>query len=470
MIVWRLFIGKERLSSRYFSVAVIPWTIACINGIGGITKILGYYFKKRDYRSICHVNSRTTFQKRLCVLILIPIVAGEIISTFKVDYYRANIIMAYDHFSEEINKKQYIYISDPKIIHENNRIMYYAGHGRNNSIRFIDNKMIPYICEAYPDFPYGNKNIFFINEDNLLLDQQYLCELKSHLSNFGSLKQCSRVFTSHAHKKTSSVYQFMANNQFLNLDPASKAGSKIRTYSPDSVSIVKASSSIENGNIIVSGENTELYAKDYIGISTSNRIDMNVLVKNIGSCATMIYVGYILFDINKNVLGSDFFPFKYYDGTIDVVDTKPDDGIIIASSDCSWIKHCAITLYAKDDLSDVPNPHILKGKVSDVSKNDRDTNKIIIKLDSSLQNPIPANTPIRFSCPHFSYLHMNSITLLPGESRMLSSSIAKYDTFHQFSTNAIPSGVYFVKPMFFSYSLSNKEINTVSLSQWCIRY
>jgi hypothetical protein len=181
-------------------------------------------------------------------------------------------------------------------------------------------------------------------------------------------------------------------------------------------------------------------------------------------------VGYILFDINKNIIGSDYFPFNYYDGTINVVDTRLDDGIIIASSDCSWDKDCVITLYAKNDLSDVPNFNIIKGKVLDVSKNSNDTEEIIITMDSPIQDAVPVGTSIRLSRPHSSYLYMNIITILPGESRMLLSSVAKYDTFHQFSKKALPSGVYFIKPMIFLRSQLDGEINTASLSQWCIRY
>lgn len=469
MIAWRLFIGKERLSSRYFGVIIIPWTIACIKGIEGIIKLLGPF---GNYQSICHVIGRTTVQKKLCVFILIPIVACEIICLFKVDYYRANIVMAYDHLSEEINKKQFIYINDPKTNQENKRILYYAGRSRQNSIRLIDDSTIPYLCEVYPDFPYGIKNIFFINENSLSLDNQFFHELKSQLSNMGRLKISSRLFTSHARKKSSSIYQLITNDHFTNLDPAHKAGKKIRTYSPASINIVGAHYSIDDRGFTVSGEKIELFAKDHISISNSNRTDMNVLVKNIGSSSTLVYAGYILFDKNKTKLGSEFFPFNFYDGILSVIDTKTDAGIIFASSacSCSWIKGCTLTLDAKNDLSDVPNTHILKGKVLEVSPNDVDTDQITIKMDSPLQNPVSTDTQIRLSHPKFSYLYMNTELLLPGETRMLSSSIAKYDTFHQFSNKAFSTGIHYVKPMVFSYSVLNGETNTISISQWNIRY
>lgn len=224
---------------------------------------------------------------------------------------------------------------------------------------------------------------------------------------------------------------------------------------------------VSTNSFSVSGKYSLVFSKKNIFVS-NNTFSSSVKIKNIGETATHIYVGYALYSKEHILINGNNFPFRGINKPIKVSYSESGSPKIIVDSTSQYGRNTLLALNAKEDLSDIPNLSLTEGKI--VSINKVSDNKYEITLDKPLTTPIQTGTNVRVHGGMGAYLFSMDKVLQPGEEDAISTKISHDETFHLFSSKAIPGGVYYVKPVILSTSVDPKESNSVLISDFTVSF
>jgi len=396
------------------------------------------------------------------VIVLIPIVYLEIKKTFHFDLYHLNLTDIYRSCQEKTPDK-HIHIYTNITSDEIRRIQYYS---LADSIIFLDNidsDDVPQISEIIPNFMFDENSFYFLLETHK--DQMFI---PAKTDNLGDLIRSEFSYTSKKMNKTMVLYQFSPSSKENRKDPLYIQGNNSEVFSKDQLTIRNAQiSSSDNDSFSLTGKNTFTTSNDLFPVSSSNNLRLTATVKNNGDARTRVFLGYIFYDIDQNQIGSEMYPFKDTDRILTVLNINQNKTILSVDSLPAWKEKCTVAIHAKEDLSDIPNNTLLNGEIVDVQQMNDGT--VQIKMNKPIQLPDYKNTTIRINNPRGAYAYTNIKVLEPGESFTFASCIAKYDTYHRYSSHAISKGVYYVKPLLLSYSLAD-EYNTILVSDFSLNY
>lgn len=238
----------------------------------------------------------------------------------------------------------------------------------------------------------------------------------------------------------------------------------------DNVSGGTEKQSISDKSFSVSGKRTVLLSKNKI-LVTDNTFSSSVTVKNTTEKPVDIYVGYAPYTKENQKIQNNANPYNSKKNEIlKVVSFEQNTNKIIVDSYPEWKKNCFLALNAKEDYSDFPNFSIIGTPISEVNKIDDSHTEIV--FSKPITQEIPQGTPVRVHSPYGStYIFTTrAAKLQPGEEQTFQSSIRKDDSLLLFSSKAFSKGVYYVVPVFLSYSVDQNDENTVVVSDFTISY
>lgn len=230
---------------------------------------------------------------------------------------------------------------------------------------------------------------------------------------------------------------------------------------------VNRSTIVGDTDITISGKQSEVFTKKKIAFF-ENGIKVSVKIKNIGTNNTTVYTGIAMYSKTRENLSIMHFPYGADSKTLKVVSAKKGNNTIIVDSYPNWSKSCHLALNAKEDLSDLPNTSLADGDILKIEKMDNGHGKIT--MSKPLQVELPPGTKVRVHGAYSGQNYKKSKMLQPGEEATFSYEIQKDENFYHFSSQAIPRGVYYVRPVVFSYSVTPQEENTIQISDYTISY
>lgn len=444
---WKvLFLHANGGSKRYFEILIIPWIVFAI-----------YTFFPKGKNT----------NKTACLVLLAICLIGEAIKFLSIDHYPLFRIGLYRMCCKGNNHSEPANIYTNITSSEKNRIVYYCSKDHRFLLRNVESNQFLPINEVIPDYQFSRNGIFFIVEAPL--NSPFQLFNTSNIDKLGRFDLIAKTFTSSKKNKVVSLYRFISNRPKENINPIFLRGSRERHFR--SSSFTSSNCTIthdESGSFVVNGINSEILSRDFFEVSPLTRLDLKVDIKNIGYTNTRIYVGYAFYDQHKSLIGNSNFPYIMSNQPLTIVSAEESQYSFIVNSVPDWRKNCSVGLFAKDDLSDIPNPNLLNGFISDV-KPLPDGNAEII-MTRPLKNSIPAGTQIRINHVSGSYVYTDMFDFYPQKSISILSSIAKYDTYHCHSSIAIPTGIYYLKPVILSYSSFPPEMNSIQISNFSIVY
>ena len=119
-------------------------------------------------------------------------------------------------------------------------------------------------------------------------------------------------------------------------------------------------------------------------------------------------------------------------------------------------------------MSDIPECSFADGTIVDVKE--IEDGHAEITLSKPVMKVLEKGTKVRVHGAIGTYIYMNIVKLQPGQEELLSSTIAKDDTFLQYSSKAFSRGVYYAVPIILSYSSDPNNDNTILITDFSISY
>ena len=246
--------------------------------------------------------------------------------------------------------------------------------------------------------------------------------------------------------------------------------------SPDNISLeglafgeksIEKITPVSDSSFVVTGKWFEFNSKKRI-ILSSRPVKYTLKIKNIGDEPTAVYVGYAPYTENGERINMRNNLYKSHK-IMKVLNSEVNSNKIIVDSYPEWTNGCSLALNAKEDLSDFPNFSLEEGNIIDVKKISDDQTEIT--FDKPLKKAIEKETLVRIQAPNgYTYLYMNIKTLQPGEEVTWSSTVAKDNSFLEYSTKAFCRGTCYVVPLVLSHSVNSKNTNTIQISDYEISY
>lgn len=253
------------------------------------------------------------------------------------------------------------------------------------------------------------------------------------------------------------ILSFSQNNSFL-------ASPGTLKFNDENISTNAKVSINDDKSFEIKGKNIQIFAKDKILI-TNNPLVNSVSVKNTGETPIRVDIGYSPYTKDGVKIDNRFIP--YDKTTVNVVSS--DGNFIVVDKMPTWKKGCYITLNAKNDLSDFPNPNILNNPILDIVAVDGGQAKIV--LEKPLERDIPKESSIRVhSQKGLSNIYTNRQIVPPGEEIKLSSSMAPDDSYLQYNAKAFCRGTYYVIPFLLITSTESNSAVSVYVSDYSVKY
>ena len=453
MIAWRTAFHSNIVSKRYFEIILIPFIIFSAYGICNI----------KDFCCFFRIPENTTLFRLFRILLVcffITIIVFEINKLLRTDFYRYNILWGMNEYAKAklTNNKTIVFFN---LESEANRIKYYFPFKSSKIVKCDENNLND-IFRIIPGVLF-NDNVLFILETSA--KKQVTLLSFDELNGLILGKKILQMYTSKHKKKVFSCFSFISELNEKN-DPILISGKKTYNISSNDVDL-KRGKIIKTDNFIVEGKNSMIFAKDFIHVSSNNRLDLSVTVKNVGENDTTIYVGYAFYDKNKVLIEANCYPADYVNSVLTVESVNSEKAFIIVDKQPQWKKNYSIAMNASNDLSDIPNSNLLDALVTNVEYLHQ--GKAKIELNKTLGGDIVPGTKIRLHRISGPYIYKGIKALSPGEVYFNQSSIAKYDSYLYYNANAISKGVYYVKPLILSYSTSNNP-NSIKIINWSLKY
>lgn len=232
----------------------------------------------------------------------------------------------------------------------------------------------------------------------------------------------------------------------------------------------------EGDDFVAQGKRTQIFASKQILIN-NNTLKTHVVIKNIGECPCKVFIGYMPYAHNGTVLDPGNYPYKENSPVLNVVSVQKSDKTIIVDGYPEWEKGCKIAFNANSDLSDIPNTNTLNGTIVSVTKMDNGNSSIVMSTDIS--DNISKGSKIRVQGLPEMRIYTNTKILQPNEEESFDSELKKDKTLLQFSNKAFSRGVYYVRPILFSYtadpgastySLNPQVDNTILIKEYSTSY
>ena len=221
----------------------------------------------------------------------------------------------------------------------------------------------------------------------------------------------------------------------------------------------------DHNTFSVIGKKSTLSSKKYFYLSDTP-LSISGTIKNVGNSVSTIYVGYSLYSADNEALTGKNYPYKGLNNVLEVVSTK--DNKIIVKGCPKWKKKAYIAYNVKEDLSDIPNFNILKGRIVEVNKIDDVFSEIV--LDSTVESFINTKSKIRIHDTSGSYYYTNTQKISPGLEISINSTCSLDKDSYDFSSNVFPHGVFYVQPIILSYSDDSNLDNIISITDFIISH
>lgn len=215
------------------------------------------------------------------------------------------------------------------------------------------------------------------------------------------------------------------------------------------------------------GINSQLSLKNMLQIS-QNPVKVSAKIKNVGTIPTKIFMGFYIYGKDQAKLDGKNYPYRNLNDILTVVSSSKENNSVIVDKYPKWTKNCNLAIDAKEDLSDIPNTNLLDGKIIEVKKLADEKAEII--MDKPFANPLEIGTKVRIHDISGYYIYTNIKVLQPDEEFVFRSKIRKDEDFLQYSPVAFSRGVFYMKPLIFSYSEVKGSENTIRISDYSISY
>lgn len=285
-------------------------------------------------------------------------------------------------------------------------------------------------------------------------------------SNFSfCLKLISQIQTSIPIKKI--ILSFSKNQQSSYLSTPgvlSISNDKLSIRDNADGSVIKAT---EKGNrtISVTGRKSSIVSTNKI-LVLDNTLMAKIKIKNIGTEATRIYIGYAAYNSKQLLLDGRYYPYSDSNKSLNVLSS--DGNKIIVDAYPKWSKNCFLAYDINEDMSDVPNYSLSDGRIIDIRKVNEKQIEII--LDKTPKTQIKSGSKIRVHGLSGDYFYTQVKTLMPGEEETFSSNIKKDNDCLYYLSKSFPKGTYYVKPLILSYSVNPNIENTILISDFTVSY
>lgn len=237
-------------------------------------------------------------------------------------------------------------------------------------------------------------------------------------------------------------------------------------FSKDDI-FVTNSAVIGDNAFTVTGKQSRTFTKKNI-LTSNNTITTSAKIKNLGVTPTRIYFGFAMYDKHGTNLIAKHFPYDIHDKTLTVVSSSDGSDKIIVNTYPKWAMNCHLALNAQDDFSDIPSTVFVNGNIKDVKCLENGQGEIT--MTQPLKTALPIGSKIRINGPYSGHNYLESLILPPNEEAVINTKIHHDTDFYQFSPQAISRGVYYVKPVLFSYSTNPEEENTILISDYTISF
>lgn len=223
---------------------------------------------------------------------------------------------------------------------------------------------------------------------------------------------------------------------------------------------------LNDGSITATGIYSIIRTKEAIEL-TDRPITTSVTLKNIGTTATKVYVGYTVYSNILSPIDSGNYPYRN-NKVLHVVSAEKGSDKIIVDSYNDWTKGCCIALDAKDDLSDVPNINLCNEKILEFKQTEDGLAEIT--LDKPLSKNLKKGDCVRIHDTRGRAIYIKTKTLAPGEEVVISQQTPKNDSSIQYNSEAFSRGIFYIKPLILSYSEGNGKENIIQISNYKISY
>lgn len=228
---------------------------------------------------------------------------------------------------------------------------------------------------------------------------------------------------------------------------------------------------INRNSFSVTGKKISLLTSNFYSPASGKKNAVSMKIKNIGETQTKIYVGYMVFNKEKMVLNDKNYPYSKKNKSFTVVKAEEGDDRIIVNTkgfEYFWRKAggCYLAFDTKEDLSDIPNVNLLSETLKDIRPLSDD--EVEITLDKPLSKELKKDTKIRIHGVNGPQLYYKVQNLAPGEEITLSNHIGKDENNLSYSIESFSKGVYYFKPLIYSYSVDPAQENTILISDYTI--
>ena len=244
-------------------------------------------------------------------------------------------------------------------------------------------------------------------------------------------------------------------------------------FSPGSLKISKndithSNSTMSNDSLFcVTGKRTQIFTKKNIIISNAP-LKTSVKVTNMGKTSTNVHLGFATYQKTGENLQVRNYPYNVNDNILTVQSSEDGSKSIIVDQYPKWAKNCHLVLGAKEDFSDIPSFNFVEGTIEEVKRLDEDRAEII--MDRPLKKALPAGSKIRIHGAYSGQIYVKSLLLQPGEESTVSFEIKRDNDYMQYSTKALAKGVYYVKPVIFSYTTDESIDNCILISDYIVDF
>ena len=203
-------------------------------------------------------------------------------------------------------------------------------------------------------------------------------------------------------------------------------------------------------------------------LTSDHAFDLSLKVKNAGEEPATVYIGYEVHSKNGEILRSSNYPYKDINKVLTVVSSAAENSKIIVDAYPEWGKGCFLAINAKEDMTDIPSFTFADGVIKEIKQ--LENGQAEITLSKPLAKALGKGTKVRVHGVSGGYLYTHQAKLELGQEETFSSSIAKDNSFLQYSPKAFSRGAYYVVPLILSYSSNPDKQNTILISNYKISY
>ena len=224
---------------------------------------------------------------------------------------------------------------------------------------------------------------------------------------------------------------------------------------------------IDPNTVSLTGILSSLVTKDKLNVDGFTFIN-KVTFTNTGKNDTHVYLGYAPYTKDGKSIDNRNNLYKNKNTISKVISSNSESNSVIIDSQPIWEKGTYLVINAKEDFSDFPNSSFV-GRIQEVKGLDNGQAEIF--FDKKIQTSVSTGDFVRIQAPSSAiYLYTNHKVLKPGEKVTFYSKREKDDSLLSFSPEAFPHGTNYVVPVILSFTVGNKEENTVQISDFEVIY